>query len=66
MTGSRHGCVNMVSKALDRFTRCEEEGPGQLVATEAGIHAASRFLRHADIQITAAYYADREDAYLSV
>ena len=34
---------------------------GSLVATEAGIHAASRFLRHADIQITSACYADHKE-----
>ena len=33
---------------------------GSLVATEAGIHAASRFLRHADIAITSACYADHK------
>ena len=38
---------------------------GSLVATEAGIHAASRFLRHADIQITSACYADHKERGLS-
>jgi integrase len=32
---------------------------GSLVNALAGIHAASRFLRHADIGITAAHYADQ-------
>ena len=31
---------------------------GSLVNAVAGIHAASRFLRHADIAVTAAHYAD--------
>ena len=34
---------------------------GSIVATQSGIHAASRFLRHADIQITAAHYVDHKD-----
>jgi integrase len=34
---------------------------GSIVATQSGIHAASRFLRHADIQITAAHYADHKE-----
>lgn len=31
---------------------------GALIASAEGIYAASRFLRHADIQVTAAHYAD--------
>jgi integrase len=31
---------------------------GSIIASEQGIFAASRYLRHADIQVTAAYYAD--------
>ena len=34
---------------------------GSIVATQSGIHAASRFLRHADIAITAACYADHKE-----
>ena len=34
---------------------------GSIVATQSGIHAASQFLRHADIQITAAHYADHKE-----
>jgi integrase len=34
---------------------------GSLVATASGIHAASRFLRHADIQVTAMHYADHKE-----
>ena len=34
---------------------------GSIVATQSGIHAASRFLRHADIAITAAHYADHKE-----
>jgi hypothetical protein len=34
---------------------------GSIVATQSGIHAASRFLRHADIQITAAHYSDHKE-----
>jgi integrase len=31
---------------------------GSLIATRKGIFAASRFLRHSDIKVTASYYAD--------
>lgn len=34
---------------------------GSLIATKSGIHAASRFLRHADIQVTAMHYADHKE-----
>ena len=34
---------------------------GSIVATQSGIYAASRFLRHADIAITAAHYADHKE-----
>ena len=34
---------------------------GSIVATQSGIRAASRFLRHADIAITAAHYADHKE-----
>jgi integrase len=34
---------------------------GSIVATESGIFAASRFLRHADIQMTAQVYADHKE-----
>ncbi len=34
---------------------------GSIVATQVGIYAASRFLRHADIAITAAHYADHKE-----
>ena len=33
---------------------------GALVATEHGIYAASRFLRHSDITTTARHYADHK------
>ena len=33
---------------------------GSLIADEHGIYAASRFLRHADIRITAAHYLDKK------
>src|SRR5208282_2824833 len=33
---------------------------GALIATEHGIYAASRFLRHSDITTTARHYADRK------
>jgi hypothetical protein len=33
---------------------------GAIVATEAGIYAASRFLRHANIELTAQHYADQK------
>jgi integrase len=34
---------------------------GSIIATKSGIHAASRFLRHADIQVTAMHYADHKE-----
>jgi integrase len=34
---------------------------GSIIATQSGIHAASRFLRHADIQVTALHYADHKE-----
>jgi integrase len=34
---------------------------GSLIATNSGIHAASRFLRHSDIQVTAMHYADHKE-----
>ena len=34
---------------------------GSIVATKAGIYAASRFLRHADLQVTAMHYADHKE-----
>lgn len=33
---------------------------GSIIADEHGIHAASRFLRHSNIQITASYYVDKK------
>ena len=33
---------------------------GAIVATRDGIFAASQFLRHADIAVTAAHYADKK------
>src|SRR5690606_37568004 len=33
---------------------------GAIIASEQGIYAASRHLRHGDIQITAAIYADKK------
>lgn len=37
---------------------------GSLIASEQGIFAASRYLRHSDIQVTAAYYADAKNKIL--
>jgi integrase len=34
---------------------------GSIVATKAGIHAASQFLRHADIQVTSMHYAGHKE-----
>jgi integrase len=34
---------------------------GSVIASESGIFEASRFLRHADIHITSAYYADKKN-----
>ena len=35
---------------------------GSVIASEQGIFAASRYLRHADINITSAFYADKKKA----
>lgn len=37
---------------------------GSLIASEQGIYAASRYLRHADIQVTAGFYADKKTKIL--
>jgi integrase len=34
---------------------------GSIIATKAGIQAASQFLRHADIQVTSMHYADHKE-----
>jgi integrase len=34
---------------------------GSIIATKAGIFAASRFLRHADMQVTSMHYADHKE-----
>ena len=34
---------------------------GSIIATKSGIFAASRFLRHADLQVTAMHYADHKE-----
>jgi integrase len=34
---------------------------GSIIATKAGIYAASRFLRHSDLQVTAMHYADHKE-----
>jgi integrase len=34
---------------------------GAIIVTQSGIYAASKFLRHADISITAAHYADHKE-----
>ena len=34
---------------------------GAIIATKSGIYAASRFLRHADIKVTAQHYADNKE-----
>jgi hypothetical protein len=37
------------------------KGAGSIIATKARVHAASRFLRHADIQVTSMHYADHKE-----
>ncbi len=34
---------------------------GSMITTKSGIHAASQFLRHSDIQVTAMHYADHKE-----
>ena len=51
--------VNGVEGARPIHTLRKEAG--SIIATKAGIHAASQFLRHADIQVTAMHYADHKE-----
>jgi hypothetical protein len=37
---------------------------GSIIASEEGIFAASRYLRHSDIRITSAIYADQKKAII--
>ena len=69
--GQRYRCTDVFDRLTQWLRQHGVEGArplhtlrkeaGSLVATEAGIHAASRFLRHADIQVTAAFYADHKE-----
>jgi len=49
--------ANKVDAAKPIHTLRKEAG--SIVNSEEGIHAASRFLRHSDLQVSAAHYVDR-------
>jgi integrase len=69
--GQRYRCERVFYRLTQWLRRNGVEGTkplhtlrkeaGSIVATKAGIHAASRFLRHADIQITSMHYADYKE-----
>jgi integrase len=68
--GKRYRCQRLFDRAIGwlRAHGVDTEKPlhtlrkeaGSLVADEYGIHAASTFLRHTDIGITAAFYAGKK------
>ena len=60
LSALRTGCASTSWKAIGQCTRLRKEA-GSIIATKAGIHAASHFLRHADIQVTAMHYADHKE-----
>ena len=45
----------------NKTTTHPSQGGWGMIATTKGIYTASRFLRHADIQVTAMHYADHKD-----
>ena len=69
--GQRYRCLNVFARlngwlhAHGITARCAihelRKEAGSIVATQSGIHAASQFLRHADIAITAAHYAHHKE-----
>ncbi len=66
----RYRCQNVFDRLMDWLRDHGVEGQkplhtlrkeaGSIVATQHGIYAASRFLRHADIQVAAAHYIDHK------
>ena len=68
--GKRYRCTNVFERLYAWLLAHGVPGPkplhtlrkegGSLVCAEAGIYAASRFLRHADTQVTAQHYVDNK------
>jgi len=68
--GKRYRCTNVFERLYVWLFAHGVPGPkplhtlrkegGSLVCAEAGIYAASRFLRHADTQVTAQHYVDNK------
>jgi integrase len=66
----RYRCQNVFDRLVDWLRGCGVEGQkplhtlrkeaGSIIATQHGILAASRFLRHADIQVAARHYTDHK------
>jgi integrase len=69
--GQRYRCESVFDRLTQWLRKQGVEGAkplhtlrkeaGSIIATKAGIHAASRFLRHADIQVTSMHYADHKE-----
>jgi integrase len=69
--GQRYRCSDVFERLTRWLRRQGVEGAkplhtlrkeaGSIIATKAGIHAASQFLRHADIQVTAIHYVDHKE-----
>lgn len=69
--GQRYRCEDVLYRLTQWLRKNGVEGAkplhtlrkeaGSIIATKAGIHAASRFLRHADIQVTSMHYADHKE-----
>jgi integrase len=69
--GQRYRCAHVFARLVEWLKSQDVEvakpihtlrkEAGSIVATKAGIHAASQFLRHADIQVTSMHYADHKE-----
>ena len=69
--GQRYRCADVFERVTQwlRTHGVEDARPihtlrkeaGSIIATKAGIQAASQFLRHADIQVTSMHYADHKE-----
>ena len=69
--GQRYRCGDVFERLTRWLRRRGVEGAkplhtlrkeaGSIIATKAGIFAASRFLRHADMQVTSMHYADHKE-----
>ena len=69
--GQRYRCADVFSRLTQWLRSHGVQGAkpihtlrkeaGSIIVTKAGIHAASQFLRHADIQVTSMHYADHKE-----